>query len=212
MAQESMSTDATLRPSANGSTPAEHVPVEERVQPRKTILARMREAQPYEEDLDESDAKTSVGLHRPDPTDWFRVNYDPAYRIHAFIITVRHSRRSFIVFGEELQDELRRRKLGKDVTIFTCVDRYGALFLWEISDGPSEWALTARRAALRAQTTWVRLWSNHALGRYQWEESGKIAPPQWGTKSFEAMIEEVYSEYVVENIGHELIQALLGEA
>jgi hypothetical protein len=59
MAKESVSTDDTLHPSANGNTPTEHVPTEDRVpSTRKSILARMRESQPYEEDLDETDAKT----------------------------------------------------------------------------------------------------------------------------------------------------------
>jgi hypothetical protein len=196
----------------NGQEESPSVSDDPERQGRKSILERMRESQPYEEDLEETEAKTSVGMYRPAPTDWFRVHPDPLYRTPAFLITVRHSRRSYVVFGEELQEDLRRRKLGKDVTIYTCMDRYGSLFLWEISNGPSEWAVTARRAAFRAQTVWTRMWSNHTLQRYQWEESTKIAPPQWGNKSFEAMIDEVFDDCVIESADHELIRALLGEA
>jgi hypothetical protein len=209
---KAMMSDDTLQPSVNGpeplTPPSEDTPRQE----RKSILERMRESQPYEEDLEETEAKTSVGMYKPSPTDWFRVHPDLGYRTHAFLVAVRHARRSYVVFGEELQDELRRRKLGKDVTIYTCMDRYGSLFLWDIKDGPSDWNISARRAALRAQTVWTRLWSNQTLQRYQWEESIKIPPPHWGSKSFEAMINEVFEGYEVESADHELIQALLGEA
>lgn len=60
---------------------------------RKSILERMRESQEYMEDLQESPPETSVSMYRPDPTDWFRVHPDTTYRVEAYLVTVRRTKR-----------------------------------------------------------------------------------------------------------------------
>ena len=101
--------------------------------------------------------------------------------------------------------------VSKDVTIYTCMDRYGTVFLWSIANGPNDWNTSARRAVVRAHTVWVRLYSNQTLGRYQFEESSNIAEPTWTCKPFEAMINDVFEEHVIEDAGHEILHELFGE-
>jgi hypothetical protein len=206
--------EAELELSVNGQDPEafSEIEIETSRQTRKSILERLREEQPYMEDVGASEAKTSVSMRRPSPLDWFRVHPDTAYRIEAFLISPKRSKRAYVVFGEGLQHLLRQRKQGRDVTIYTCIDRYGEVFLWEISLSQNDWSISARRAALRAQDVWVRLVSNQTLQRYQHEESTKIAAPIWPERAFDAMIEEVFEEYTIERFDHEVIQDLLGEA
>jgi hypothetical protein len=204
--------DTAFDPSANGHSSPSPTSEGTESQHRKSILERLREEQPYMEDVEATDATSSVSWQRPSPLDWFRVHPDPAYRVTAYELTIRRSRSPYLVFGEDLQNVLRRRKQGRDVVIYTWVDRYGEVSLWGIGLGPSDWNTSARRAAIRAQEVWVRLTSNLTSQRYQYEESTKIATPTWPQKSFDALITEVFEEYVIEHSDHEIIQALLGEA
>jgi len=203
--------EPVFEPSSNGQEPS---PVAEEVvrSNRKSILERLREEQPYMEDVEANKAETAVSWQKPTPLDWFRAHPDPAYRVQAYLITVRRSRSSYIVFGEELQHTLRRRKQGKDVTIYTWVDRYGEVCLWGVGLAPTEWNTSLRRAFVRAQEVWVRAVSNTTLQRYQFEESTKIGTPLWPEVSFDTMVTEVFEDHVIESTDHELIQALLGEA
>jgi hypothetical protein len=202
----------TFNPSENGHSTPSPLSEDPDRQQRKSILERLREEQPYMEDVGASEVTALVAWQRPSPLDWFRVHSDPAYRVSAYELTFRKSRTPYLVFGEELQHTLRRRKQGRDITIYTWIDRYDAVSLWGIGLGSSDWNTSARRAVVRAQEVWIRLFSNQSTQRYQFEESTKIAAPTWPIKSFDAMIQEVFSELVIETVDHEIIQSLLGEA
>jgi hypothetical protein len=204
--------EVTFDPSENGYSASSPTSEGAESQHRKSILERLREEQPYMEDVEATEATSSVSWQRPSPLDWFRVHPDPAYRVTAYLLEIRRSRFPYLVFGEDLQNALRRRKQGKDVAIYTWVDRYGEVFLWGIGLASTDWNISARRAAVRAQEVWVRLVSNLTLQRYQFEESTKIAAPVWPQQSFDALITEVFEEHVIEHADHEIIQALLGEA
>jgi hypothetical protein len=211
MAKKPMPTE-TFDLSTNGQEPSVSSETETSRHTRKSILERLREEQPYMDDVEATEASTSVSMRRPSPLDWFQVHPDAAYRVEAYLLSVRRSRRPYVVFGEDLQQTLRKRKQGRDVTIYTCIDRYGEVFLWDIGSSQNDWPSSARRVALRAQHVWVRMVSNQTLQRYQHEESAKIAAPIWPSRSFDAMIDEVFEDHVIEDSDHEVIQDLLGEA
>jgi hypothetical protein len=178
---------------------------------RKSVLARMRESQPYEEKVD-AQSRVTITYRKPTTLDWFRVHPDKDYCTPAFLVTIRRDRHPYVVFGEELQELLRRRKQGGDVTIYTCVDRHGEVFLWDIPTTANEWSHSKRRAALRGQLVWVRIASNQAAQRYNIEESTHIPEPQWPPIPFETMIDEIFADYIIDSREHEIMRELLGEA
>jgi hypothetical protein len=178
---------------------------------RKSILARMRESQSYEEDLHVQTARVAITYRKPSELDWFRVHPDSAYKTAAFLVSLRQDRRPYVIVGDALQDTLRRRKQGRDVVLYTCLDRYGNILLWGIPTGPNDYNVTAHRCFLRAQESWVRMYSNTTTQVYRWDESDKIPPPLWPNLSFEDMIEDYFGDNVIETPTHQIVRELLGE-
>ena len=145
-----------------------------------------------------------------------RVRPGHEWREDVYLLCPTWSRHEYIVFGEPLRQALRRRKQGRDVTLFTAIDRDGSLFLWPIGKNiqhgnNGDWNASARQAALLGESVWVQLFSNHTLKCYEREISRNIPDPVWPDLSFEAMLDTAFADLAIDSEHHDIIRRLWGE-
>jgi hypothetical protein len=170
----------------------------------------------YAENLAPEKGNEPVTVRRPTSMEWVRVRPGKDWREDVCVLSPTFSRQTYLVFGEELRQQLRRRKQGRDATLYTTLERSGVLFLWPIGmdrghGRNDDWNHTARQAALRAESIWMQLFSNLTLGRYEWEESRNIPDPAWPEITFEAMLEMAFADRIIDTTSHDIIRQLWGE-
>jgi hypothetical protein len=107
--------------------------------------------------------------------EYFRIHPSQEYRIPMAILELKEQREVYAVspaVATALPGETRI------VELRTCITRSGNVFLWPVplpsADGRElPWHTTAREAAERAETNWVRMVANMSAGHYDiW-----VAPP-----------------------------------
>ena len=121
-----------------------------------------------------------VPVRKPNKQEFIRANPDPAYRIQMAILDLKTEGEIYAVLPEvaaALPGETR------PVMLTTCVSRQGNVFLWPVplpsSDGRElAWHTTARQAATRAETVWIRVVPNLGGGAYDiYEAPASIGDP-----------------------------------
>jgi hypothetical protein len=123
----------------------------------------------------------TVPVRKPDKQDFIRVHADQSYRLSVAVIDLRMDRETFLVLPEIVRDIPGEYAM---VTIFTCINRAGVVFLWPVrlpsSDGrQSDWARSEAEAAEMAMKRWVRVKANTNLGAYEvYEASSTIPDPE----------------------------------
>jgi hypothetical protein len=158
---------------------------------------------------------TTVPARRPSPQDFVRVHPAPKYRDHFAIIDLKDDREDFIVHPNILHD-LAGEVVYK--TLFTAINRQGVVFLWPVrlptpDDRGSEWWRSAREAAERAMTTWLRLKANMSLGAYEISVAESVmADPVWPELSFQELVKIAYRDRVVTTLDHPVVKRLRGQA
>jgi len=105
----------------------------------------------------------------------------------------------------------------KPVILTTCISRQGVVFLWPVplpsEDGrENAWHVTAREAAARDETKWVRMVANMSAGCYDiWEASGEIADPNWPDHAFQKLLEVAFGNgRLIDKEDHPVLKQLLG--
>jgi hypothetical protein len=97
------------------------------------------------------------------------------------------------------------------------INRQGVLFLWPVRlprpDGKvSDWNESAREAAERAISTWVRVASNMELKAYEiYEALAEMPEPTWPDLSFDAMVRIAVKGRVIDTVEHPTVRKLRGE-
>jgi hypothetical protein len=157
-----------------------------------------------------------VPVRKPNKQEFFRAQPDQAFRVPIAILELKADREFYAVLPEvaaEIPGET------KPVMLTACVSRQGNLFLWPVplpSDDGREnaWHATAREAAIRAETTWIRLVSNMGAGCYDIHEAtGPIPEPVWTDHAMSELLRVAFGNgRLITSLDHPVIRQLLGQA
>lgn len=76
------------------------------------------------------------------------------------------------------------------------------------------WHSSAREAAERAQSVWVRMVANMGGGYYDiWETDGSVGEPQWPEHSLTQLLKVAFGNgRLIDREDHPVLQQLLGRA
>jgi hypothetical protein len=158
---------------------------------------------------------TTVPVRKPNRQEFVRVHPDSSYRLTpAAILEVKEDREIYLItpaMAQQLPDEFA------PATLFTAIDRQGVLFVWPVRlPGPdgkdNEWYRSAREAAEKSITSWVRVKSNKSLGAYElFAATGDLPDPEWPDLTFSEILKVAFRDHCVDRPDHPLIKRLLGE-
>jgi len=158
----------------------------------------------------------TVPVRKPNRDEFVRVHPDAAYRLEpAALIELKSEREIYILTPEmahALPDEF------SPAVLYTTISRQGVLFLWPVKlpgvDGrENEWHRSAREAAEKAKSDWVRIKANMNLGAYDVSVAkGELPEPEWPESSFPEILQIAFRDRYVDTAEHPLIKRLFGEA
>jgi hypothetical protein len=157
---------------------------------------------------------TRVPVKRPGPQDFIRVHSDPEYRGDFMALIMKEEDEVFLIHPN-LHAELSGE--GVPVTIFTAINRQGVVFLWPVrlpdADGKTNsWWTSARDAAERAMSKWLRMKAVKAFGGYDITVSDSMAvEPEWPELSFMKLLEIAFGkDGLITDVNHIAIRRLRG--
>jgi len=158
-------------------------------------LASLRLNPSFTETAGVKKLRTTVPARKPSAQDFVRVCADPAYRENFAFIELKDDREDFLIHPCVVP-----QLVGEVVfkTIYTAINRQGTVFLWPVrlpspDDKQNAWWQSAREAAERAMTTWLRVKANMNLGAYEMTVPEKEIPdPEWPKESFQELIQIAY--------------------
>ena len=154
-----------------------------------------------------------VPVRKPGKAEFVRVHPDQAMSFDTAVYEDKEERETFLVapgMRGELAGELR------PVLLLAAITTSGTLFLWPVPlpDGSgrrSAWHETAREAAERAKSRWVRLRADMALGAYRvYTAEGELPDPAWPGKPLRELIEIAFRDRVIEDPEHPVVRRLRG--
>jgi uncharacterized protein YbdZ (MbtH family) len=131
------------------------------------------------------------------------------------MIFLKEDREEFLV-NPAIWPELTSEVIA--VTLFTCVNRQGVVFLWPVKlptpDGRrSEWINSSREAAETAMKAWTKMQSNMGLGAYEVTVSDRIvAEPVWPEETFDALVQIAFRGRIINDLDHHVVARLQGKA
>ena len=158
---------------------------------------------------------TTVPVKKPNNQDFIKVHQDEGYRLNSAIIELKDDREVYLVLptvAHQLPGEV------SPVTLYTGINRQGVVFLWPVklptADGrQNEWHRSAREAAERAMTRWLRIKADMSLGAYaMYEASATIPEPIWPDYTFKQLLQIGFRDRLVDSVDHPVIKRLRGES
>jgi uncharacterized protein YbdZ (MbtH family) len=157
---------------------------------------------------------TTVPSRRPNPQDFFRVRAEPEFRESFSAIELRDDREIYLVRPEVLPHLINEVVY---VTLFTCINRQGVVSLWPVKlptpDGKrNDWNRSAREAAEKAMTRWIRLKANMSLGAYEmFEAECEMGEPEWPDLTFYDLLKISYHDRMITSLDHPVVKRLRGQ-
>ena len=157
-----------------------------------------------------------VQVRKPNRQEFVRVYPGSSFRIAMAIVELQEEREIYGVIPEVALELLGETKI---VMLTTCINRQGSLFLWPVplpsSDGREiAWHKTAREAATRADTVWVRLVSNRSLGAYDiYDATGPSVSRSWPDYKLQDLLRVAFGNgRLIESLDHPVVRRLQGRA
>ena len=177
-------------------------------------LSKLRLDQNFADTVGVKKLLRTVPVKKPGAQDFVRVH--PELRlVSAPLVELKEDREIYLVlpeFAAELPGEFYT------ATLHLAINRQGAAFLWPIrGPGPDgryyEWWRSAAEAAELAETRWIRLKANMALGAYEIfvAVNQTIPEPVWPTESFEEIVKIAFRDKLIDRPDHPVIKRLRGE-
>lgn len=155
-------------------------------------------------------------VRKPNKQEFVRVHPGSEYRLRAHILELKEERETYLVMpaiAAELPGETRT------VSLRLSVSRQGAVFLWPVPepslDGrETAWATSARTAAGKGETHWVRIIANMPQGSYDvFSALGTLGSPVWPDKSLRDILAIAFGDsFIIRDAGHPVIKRLMGLA
>jgi hypothetical protein len=153
-------------------------------------------------------------VRKPNKQEFVRVHTGAEYRLSAHILELKMEGEVYLVMpslAAELDGETRA------VSLRLAVNRQGAVFLWPVPEPRIDgreiaWHTSARTAADKAETHWVRIIANMHQGCYDvWTAPGDLGTPAWPNVKMRDLIELAFGEkHIIRDAGHPVIRRLLG--
>ena len=143
-----------------------------------------------------------------------RVRPGEGWRLPTAVIEMKEDREVYLV------DQAVATALLPEVVptmLFAGMTRHGVIFLWPIrlpgEDGKhNEWHRSALEAARRAETRWVRVVANIAVGGYEvFEATGALPEPEWPDVSFAQLLKIAFRDRFIRTTDHPTLRRLRGE-
>jgi hypothetical protein len=103
-------------------------------------------------------------------------------------------------------------------TVFTVINRQGVVSLWPVKlstpdSKRNDWVRSAREAAEKAMTRWIRLKANMNLGAYEIHVAeDAMADPEWPDLSFYDLLKIAYRDRMITALDHPVVRRLRGQA
>jgi hypothetical protein len=156
---------------------------------------------------------TTISVRKPNPQEYVRVHSSPEFSLPTLLLEHKVTREHYLV-ASELRAPLHQEVVPK--TLQLAINRQGEMLLWPIrlpqTDGRLDrWNQSARTAAERAKTSWIRLVSNLKLGYYEvFTAKGELEEPVWPELNLEQVVEIAFSDRYIDSMDHPVIRELEG--
>ena len=161
-------------------------------------------------------ALTVVPVRKPSRQEFFRTHPDEEYALQMAILELKTENEVYAVSPEVAMAIPGETRV---VRLTTTIIRQGNVFLWPVRLPSNEgremaWHSSAREAAERAQSIWVRMVANMGGGYYDiWEAPGSVAEPQWPEHTFPQLLKVAFGNgRLIDREDHPVLQQLLGRA
>lgn len=157
-----------------------------------------------------------VKVQKPSKQAFVRVNPDPSLRIPMALLELKEEQEMYAVTPAVVAQVPGEVKF---VELRLAVTQQGTPFLWPVPLPPGDradntWNMTARTAAERAETAWVRLVANMSAQYYDvYVAQSSEAEPAWPSKTLQELLELAFGNgRLIDSLEHPVIQRLLGRA
>jgi hypothetical protein len=160
----------------------------------------------------------SIPVRKPGREVWFRVHPGEDYRLNTLVLQLKDEEAETYLLSSSLQSLQSVETTVRPVTLFTGINRAGAVFLWPVSlPGPdgrdNEWFRTAREAAQVAMTRWIRLEADRNANGYAYRiTSAELPEPSWPAKTFGELLKVAFRDRFIDSLDHPVLKRLRGEA
>ena len=200
-------TDSTFHPFSKEETSPEAIELPDPFDPQS------RKLDPSSGNLPTKKLITTIPVRKPGKMDWVRVRPEPEYQLRVSLLDVREDKEIYMV-----PPAMRGELAGEyaPYAVYTAMTRRGTLFLWLArlpgDDGKDfRWFSSLREAAEYAQTSWVRVLADQALGAYVVTLSeAKLSEPVWPELEMRDILKIAFGRYIVDNLDHPLVKSLRG--
>jgi hypothetical protein len=210
--QQHPSADSAPAAAVNGQAPAAAPSVPE--DPFDT--ERLRQASL--ENIGVEKIPLTYPVRRPARNEFFRVHPDPAMTVDWFVLERDDDMdREVYWVTEQFRGDLLEEL--KPVRIFTCINKYGTVFLWPAKLPSSDnrlgrrWHESALEIADHAKNLWVKMQGKKDLGAYElYRAKGDLGDPQWPDTSLSDLLRVAFKgDRLISSMDHPVLRELAGE-
>jgi len=152
-------------------------------------------------------------VQKPNKQAFVRVHPSPELRVLLALLELQEERETYVVppnVAKQIPGEVRLVEIRLSVT------QQGAAFLWPVPLPPAEradnsWNVTARAAANRAESEWVRVTPNMGAQCYDVHVAQSTADPVWPDKSLPELLAIAFGNgRLIDSLDHPVVSRLLG--
>lgn len=182
-------------------------------------LEKLRLTQDFAAQLGVKKVRTTLPVRKPDKTWFVRIHPDPSYRLETYVLELKEENEMYLV-SPALWDELATESTISPRLLVTAVTRQNLAFLWPMRlpsvDGKlDEWSRSALEAAKLADTAWVRVQSNTALGAYEVSAArATLSEPDWCqlvAEPFQDLLKIAFRGRYIDDLAHPVLKRLRGD-
>lgn len=159
--------------------------------------------------------QTDYPVKKPGNKAWFRAHSDPEFHLPNVRLLEDPEDRSKFILPSVYMPPPDVQEFVEYVTLVTCVDLRGTVFLWPIKNTANNWGLSAKRVVKAAIERWVRIRPNMPANCYDIykapPELSNIAPKWPADVTFEAMLMVAFEDHEITDDSHLLIRRLQGK-
>jgi hypothetical protein len=186
--------------------------IKEAVEPDPYNPARFRLDQDYTT-LQVETVAVSIPVRKPNKQEFIRIRPEPGFQVAVALLELQEDRDHYLISPEcvgAVADHCA------PVTLYTAVNRHGALFLWPAKmPRPGArvlaWHQSAHRAADLAKAHWVQLRANMSTHAYDVSVAkGDLADPEWPDMSFEEIFRIAFQDHLIDSLDHPVLRRLDG--
>jgi hypothetical protein len=163
-----------------------------------------------------------VTVRKPKKDEFFRVWDSAEHTVDAFVLEYEggNSRKEdyFVPAIAEVRAMCEQVSAGalKPVRVFTCMSKFGSMFLWAArlpDERQQKWYVTALNGADEAKSNWCRLEADMRAGMYNLQKAvADYGEPEWPDVKLRELLSLAFdTEHTILSVGHPVLQALRGE-